>query len=1279
MKNFTNNFKQFTSRLSARWLIMALMLLLGAGNAWAANKYTYDYIFLDLSGFTSWASDGATFKVGLNTWDNTGGGTMSTFSMTKVPGETYIYYAKVSSALTSDRYGIKFSRCSSSGSEWNSFFSSYSSGNCGKPSDWNSGSITTKTDVYCIEAPTFDEVEVGSSQTSSGTYLFANTTTTPTISGTNSGDFEYVSGSSTIKSNGLCTISVKFTPSEVGGRTADLKFSSYLTTALTGTGKQSCQAPTSVSITRSDAPSTANICQGSTINLTAAVAGGSGNISYAWTKTSGSNDWTIDDASAQECTVTAGIGEAQFKIQATQCEKTVEATITLTADAKPSLELASSPTVCPNVQIDLDNYVNQSTIGTVTWYYDDNRTNVITDGLVTPAGKTTYYASASNGVCESEEGELIVMVYGVPEDIPAYTLTNATSCKGVPNSDGSIVLNATGEISYQLDDVAGTEWINLAARTHKLSATVNACPSLTKEWDIEVGEEDITPSATVTISGETSFCEGTSTELTCVVNATKGNPTAYQWYNGDNLIQDAINSTYSAIAEGNYKVVVTVLNSTCQDEFWSDEKVVTINPKPNEPVLSLPSPICAGSNFTLPEEDNNQRNITWNVNDRELTDLTAGTHNYTAKIIDVNGCESNEVTYTITVTALPEITSISQDIQEPVFYEDVTLTATATDGATVKWYEGGVEKAEGTTYVVTSATEPSKTVTAKAFLNGCESVAATKTVTFDAEDCNSTTRNDLIITCNPNGYYGDVYLHIWPNGESSLKEWPGYLGTWVDNAWKWEIPASLLNTSKKYDIIFNNNDGAQTQDLDHDLIPGNQYNYTLNHTDWGNGNNRPTMGKVDPIPLSQPAAITAPTVKTVYAESDEGEGNIRFKGQVVKTGCNDKAKLAVQYKLDGNDSYTTYYWNNEDKLVDIEAGKEFEITLTNIPDGTYDVRARIYVSDDLKGYGEVITIPVSTTKIPITSVVLTHVRNQAGEPYSAQELANLIYCAGETVWFKLEQNGSKFQDYQWISYPGTDLVGMYAAGTFSFTITDSGNVGIRLKNDENDDWVESNLLEFNTHPVAISPTISFENATICSNSTATLKLGALVVGQSYELYKEIENEGVYSEERVGDVTLTCNSIEDDLKFTGLNESGKYFVKGYTAQCPDYKVSSQTATLEIVDASSVYITLNPTEATTTPWMPVKLTVAASDDYTLEVPEGVEFNQNGNICSVKIPLPQGATGGEGQYDNVSFPQDATTSYTVTAKLVSTGGEDNPCAVPATATITLTPYVEECTVGH
>ena len=40
MKNFTKeNFKQFTSRLSARWLIIALMMLVGTSSAWASTVY----------------------------------------------------------------------------------------------------------------------------------------------------------------------------------------------------------------------------------------------------------------------------------------------------------------------------------------------------------------------------------------------------------------------------------------------------------------------------------------------------------------------------------------------------------------------------------------------------------------------------------------------------------------------------------------------------------------------------------------------------------------------------------------------------------------------------------------------------------------------------------------------------------------------------------------------------------------------------------------------------------------------------------------------------------------------------------------------------------------------------------------------------------------------------------------------------------------------------------------------------------------------------------------
>ena len=54
MKNFTNNFKQFTSRLSARWLIMALMMLVGTSSVWGANEYGMQYLYVDCKSFTSY-------------------------------------------------------------------------------------------------------------------------------------------------------------------------------------------------------------------------------------------------------------------------------------------------------------------------------------------------------------------------------------------------------------------------------------------------------------------------------------------------------------------------------------------------------------------------------------------------------------------------------------------------------------------------------------------------------------------------------------------------------------------------------------------------------------------------------------------------------------------------------------------------------------------------------------------------------------------------------------------------------------------------------------------------------------------------------------------------------------------------------------------------------------------------------------------------------------------------------------------------------------------------
>ena len=933
MKNFTNNFKQFTSRLSARWLIMALMLLLGTGSAWAGVKFTNDYIFLDLSSSTSeWEKDGAIFQVSLNEWDHCGNGWSESklskkYDLIETSEGSHIYYANVSDDNKS-RYGAYFYRCNPSDkSVWNTACIGYnnSTHNCFKVNGWTSSTSTYNlTDIYCISAPTFGEVEVGQSATSSGTYLYAGVSTIPKISN-NSTEFQYVAGSSSITTNGLSTITVKFTPSSAGDKTGTLKFESYLTTSLSGKGKVSCDPPAAPTFDKIDA----------------------------------------------------------------QC-----GSYTLPTEDKNKVS--------------------------VNWYTAATGGNKITS--VTQSG--TYYAEA-------------------------------------------------------------------------------------------------------------------------------------------------------------------VVDGTCVSENRTDVEI-TIKTKPT---------------------------------------------------ISISGSE------------------------EAVLYEDVTLTATATDGATVKWYEGGVEKATGITYVVTSSSDASKTVTAKAFLNGCESTEASHPVTFSAEDCTPTADNTKIeIWCKVTGTttpYCHAY-NIKNSGNEGFKNWPGLTHTSKSGdyyIWTLDNTNGLDISNNKVGIVFskNNSENNQTADITTFYV-GNRYYFTY----YANSNDKNTnCTKGNSEPLTTPAQISAPAAKTISVSTTDGEGNIIFSGQVVKTGCDATNEYGFQYSSDKQTWTTVKVGENA------AAGTVISNNTVTGLDGTYYVCA--YISNDNSTqYGAVKEITVSTEKDPITTVTLTHVKNQAGESYSDQELENLTYCVGDIVWFKLEQDGSNFQEYKWISYPGTELKGMYTGGMFQFKITKSGNVGIRLRNDANVDgegnptWVESNLLEFNTHPEPTAPYISINPASgiICQGTPATIMVENPRTDCSYKLVE-------------GDTKADFTQYESgDLKYTVQNV-GKYYVVAQHNACTDNEYTSNQVAINQIISTSATISIELNNPEPTPWEPVTITVKPDAGYIYELTytdgnlaavDGVRIKQNGDSYTYYIPRPDAWTTGD------SNPVRTPINYGIKAQL-KVDGESSQCDLnAATATIQL-----------
>ena len=168
MKNFTNNFKQFTSRLSARWLIMALMMLVGTSSAWGwsisanRNVYLYDATTTCNVKLQVWAN---------NSWDNT-------HNMTKLGNGVYQY--KVGNEGYNNYSGFQFIKDCSTKSYVGPFYQDINSVNSCRYSDswsfppvWSltianngtnvsKGGSGTKADPYLVPENSTVKVKVSS-------------------------------------------------------------------------------------------------------------------------------------------------------------------------------------------------------------------------------------------------------------------------------------------------------------------------------------------------------------------------------------------------------------------------------------------------------------------------------------------------------------------------------------------------------------------------------------------------------------------------------------------------------------------------------------------------------------------------------------------------------------------------------------------------------------------------------------------------------------------------------------------------------------------------------------------------------------------------------------------------------------------------------------------------------------------------------------------------------------------------------------------------------------
>jgi len=228
-----------------------------------------------------------------------------------------------------------------------------------------------------------------------------------------------------------------------------------------------------------------------------------------------------------------------------------------------------------------------------------------------------------------------------------------------------------------------------------------------------------TPVANVTVNGNTTFCEGSSTTLHVDVVPQNGPTYSYQWYEGDMLIPGATSADY-VVAEparttSYYFHVVVSANGS--DNVTAYAPAVTVVSLPTVVASISESTVCAGGTATLTAlvsggvaglNGLNNYSYQWFRNVDSTTELVgtdyayttagdepAGTYTYWVAISNQYGCNSQSESVMFTVADDPTVTiTPAAGYNETVCDGGSTVLQANTTGGfgeiSYQWYKNGL-------------------------------------------------------------------------------------------------------------------------------------------------------------------------------------------------------------------------------------------------------------------------------------------------------------------------------------------------------------------------------------------------------------------------------------------------------------------------------------------------------------------------------------------------------------------------------------------------------------
>ena len=543
-------------------------------------------------------------------------------------------------------------------------------------------------------------------------------------------------------------------------------------------------ARTPINITVNPAPATPNfttnapLCAGSALNLNGPTVAGA---TYIW---SGPNSFSssLEDPVIANAT-TAASGTYNLTVVVSGCSSSV-ATQAVTVNPIPATpNFTTNSPICAGSALNL----NGPTVAgaTYVWSGPNSFSSSLEDPAIanaTIAASGTYSLTVVVNGCSSAVATQSVTVNPIPAT-PNFT-TNSPICAGSAlNLNGPTVAGATyvwsgpNSFSSSLEDPTISNATVAASGTYNLRVVVSGCSSAVATQNVTVNPIPATPNFT----SNSPLCPGATLNLNgpTVAGAT------YVWTGPNSFgssLEDPSISGVTAAASGTYNLYVVVSGCTSSTATGT----VTVNPTPAAPAFTTNSPICSGGNISLDGPAIGGATYVWSgpngftasTEDAAVNNATVAASGTYSLYVVTAGCTSATATQNVTVNATPATPNFTTN--SPICAGSaLNLNGPTVAGATYVWsgpnsFSSSLEDPS----IANATVAASGTYNLYVIVNGCNSLAATQTVTVNPLPAtpNFTTNSPVCAgsTLNLNGptVGGATYVWSGPNSFSSSLEDP---------------------------------------------------------------------------------------------------------------------------------------------------------------------------------------------------------------------------------------------------------------------------------------------------------------------------------------------------------------------------------------------------------------------------------------------------------------------------------------------------------------------------